>query len=172
MFVADRKSTTSCFMSTGPAWHETMDRLAVKRWPSLREICKQPCLNLITPGDTRNTWGNVDDRSLVPAMKSKQPDELRHTHSVAPCRCHHQPGAGALHDEAQVLDAVGIDSLFVNRCLCGSGRDESAQRTPLGPFGAVQDAVYVRKYDQDGRFSKARVTRPTRFGYCAFRATH
>ena len=25
-------------MSTGPAWHETMDRLAVKRWPSLREI--------------------------------------------------------------------------------------------------------------------------------------
>src|ERR1700728_3603170 len=38
MLVADRKSTTSCFMSTGPAWHETMDRLAVKRWPSLREI--------------------------------------------------------------------------------------------------------------------------------------
>jgi hypothetical protein len=29
-------------MSTGPAWHETMDRLAVKRWPSLREIRTPP----------------------------------------------------------------------------------------------------------------------------------
>jgi mRNA interferase HigB len=25
-------------MSTGPTWRETMDRLAVNRWPSLREI--------------------------------------------------------------------------------------------------------------------------------------
>jgi hypothetical protein len=28
----------SYFMSTGPTWRETMDRLVVNRWPSLREI--------------------------------------------------------------------------------------------------------------------------------------
>ena len=38
MFVSDRKFSTSCFMSTGPTWRETMDRHAVNRWPSLREI--------------------------------------------------------------------------------------------------------------------------------------
>lgn len=38
MNVVDRKFTTSCFTSSGPTWRETMDRLAVNRWPSLREI--------------------------------------------------------------------------------------------------------------------------------------
>ena len=38
MIVVDGKSNTSCFTSSGPAWRETMDRLAVNRWPSLREI--------------------------------------------------------------------------------------------------------------------------------------
>jgi hypothetical protein len=31
-------ATTSCLTSTGPTWCETVDRHAVKRWPSLREI--------------------------------------------------------------------------------------------------------------------------------------
>jgi hypothetical protein len=38
MIVSDRKFTTSFFTSCGPTWHETMDRLAANRWPSLREI--------------------------------------------------------------------------------------------------------------------------------------
>ena len=40
MMVVDGKSNTSCFTSSGPTWRETMDRLAVNRWPSLREIRK------------------------------------------------------------------------------------------------------------------------------------
>lgn len=38
MIVLDGKFNTSYFTSSGPAWRETMDRLAVNRWPSLREI--------------------------------------------------------------------------------------------------------------------------------------
>ena len=38
MFVFDRKISASFFMSTGPTWRDSMDRQAVNRWPSLREI--------------------------------------------------------------------------------------------------------------------------------------
>jgi hypothetical protein len=38
MIVLDGKFNTSYFTSSGPAWRETMDRLAMNRWPSLREI--------------------------------------------------------------------------------------------------------------------------------------
>jgi hypothetical protein len=31
----------SCLTSTGPTWCETVDRHAVNRWPSLREIRTQ-----------------------------------------------------------------------------------------------------------------------------------
>lgn len=41
MIVIDGKSNTSCFTSSGPTWRETMDRLVVNRWPSLREIRSQ-----------------------------------------------------------------------------------------------------------------------------------
>jgi hypothetical protein len=48
MIVVDRKSNLSCLTSSGPTWRETMDRLAVNRWPSLREIRSLlPCSYLL-----------------------------------------------------------------------------------------------------------------------------
>src|ERR1700690_1689580 len=42
MFLLQRKLSTSCFTNNGPTSRETMDRLAVNRWPSLREIRTGP----------------------------------------------------------------------------------------------------------------------------------
>ena len=40
----------SCLTSTGPTWCETVDRHAVNRWPSLREIrMNVPGCQLIPP---------------------------------------------------------------------------------------------------------------------------
>ena len=47
MFVPVRKFSTSCFTSTGPTCRETLDRLAVKSWPSLREIRRVDAVRII-----------------------------------------------------------------------------------------------------------------------------
>jgi integrase/recombinase XerD len=71
MNVVDGKFTPSCFTSSGPIWRETMDRLAVNRWPSLREIRRHAELS------TTQIYTQVSIRKLKEIHSATHPAKVR-----------------------------------------------------------------------------------------------
>src|SRR6516164_7434071 len=98
----------SCLTSTGPTWCETVDRHAVKRWPSLREIRNQGCIDLFqfqSGGHDLQTFARVLQKQLegvgigvtcVSARAALEREALpkestdvrsQSSHGAAPVRC-------------------------------------------------------------------------------------